>query len=72
MFCSVTGVLLEIRDPDIAGNYLISNQLQPSMEPTSINEPTKEPLSDEGDDSTCTFLLRFSQFSPPKELVSFY
>ena len=72
MYCSVTGVLLEIRDPDIAANYLVSNPLLPSMEPTIINEPAEEDMSAKGEENTCSFVLRFSKFTPPNESKSFY
>ena len=71
MYCSITGVLLEIRDADIAANYLVSNPLKPSTEPTSINETADEyPSADT--ESSCSQLLRFSKFTPPRDSKSFY
>ena len=43
IFCSVTGVLLEIKDPDIAGNYKISSPLRPSF----VAKPDKEDVDAE-------------------------
>ena len=41
MFCLITGVLLEIKDDDIASNYKISNPLKPSFDALVDSEHDK-------------------------------
>lgn len=60
MFCSITGVLLEVKDLDLASNFIVSKALSPtspSAEAQSIDQDNDEDF----DERQCAYLLRFNK-----------
>lgn len=52
LYCSVTGVLLELKDPDIISNYIVSKPLSPNLGtlPVSLNVFSDADAGEEEDD----------------------
>ena len=76
-FCNVTGVLLEVKDTDLASNYLVSNKLRPTNggppQPINSDEAGDKGENDEEfEDKQCTYVLRLSAFTPPAHSHTFY
>ena len=66
LYCSITGVLLEIKDQDIVSNFKVSRPLRPS------DGDNKDVSDEDVADKPCAFLLRFSTYAPPSTVTSFY
>ena len=70
LFCSVTGVLLEIRDPELVSNYVVSKPLKPNKGPKLVSLNVSD---DEGEDAATdgeekgAYLLRFTQCTTPND-----
>ena len=69
-FCKITGVHLEVKDIELAANFLVSNPLQaPSDSQASKPQPINADDKDDGsqdvvsEDNTCAYLLCFSAFT---------
>ena len=64
--CIVTGTLLEMKDLDIASNFLVSQRLRPSSgaKAESINTEA-DPDDEEFDQKQCVYLLKFVEQTGP-------
>lgn len=76
-YCNVTGVLLEVKDTELASNYLVSRKLRPtdggSPRPINADEAGDKGEDDEEfEDKQCNYVFRLSVFTPPAHSQSFY
>ena len=80
-YCSVTGVLLELKSTEIQSSFMVSRKLRPSSESdglsTAINDDKdngqdKQEADEDFQDQPCTYLIKFSVFSPPHQSHSIY
>lgn len=70
----MTGVLLEMKDLDIASNFLVSRKLVPSTgeEATDVDADEDDQADDEFNQKQCTYLLKFVEQTAPGQSRDFY
>ena len=79
-FCNVTGMLLEVKDYDIASSFLLSHSLHPTNSSkgasNAINADDKDDgeseKEDEASSKLCRYIIKFSVFQPPHGSKSVY
>ena len=77
-FCSVIGAYLEVKDIDVASNFIMTHKLRPAADgesPVRINAnfgAEDKDIEDDFDSLPCATLLRFSSFKAPGTNNNFY
>ncbi len=71
IYCNITGVLYQIKDTDIANNFIVSKPLVPSDSGQSFPIDTNDD-KEGSSEKPVVYLLKFTVFTPPQDVKSFY
>ena len=76
-FCQVTALFLEVKDVELASNFLVSRPLRPTKGlAVGINEDggveQEAESGEEYDERQCAYLMKLSVFEPPSKAKTIY